>query len=855
MTGDTHVFSFLLDRTGRVVDKGNDFSRFLLSDQVDDSQWTIFKDYFFCDEQIFPLMGDDKLLSGDYKVVFNPHGICKEYLPDVKFNLTLRVFKQTVGEDLVFCSLVQDITNRQNYHSDQKEIITEKFKHSLLPIFEGSVLLIDRQAVVKDVLWNGPNGLVFTFGLQQGVAILPMLSKKLADYFRRVLAEVDETGTLRRFSQRLVGRHGDLYIEGCVYKYNTGEFVLYIVDYSRQHKIENERLGFSLFPYENPNPVMRVNRFGRIIFANDSALRLLKIIGNNTSRIVSQELRAVIKKVCTTGYSDHFKLKVGKETYQMNCIKSLKDNQVNIYGTNITVAEKNLDKLRRQSLYMKSIINATGDSIVLITKKHEILFYNRSTAELAMKMVGNPVSSWRNITDFIPSQFISQFNFLTKQIAAGELDHFESELKVNSTDGKLHYFLVRITPVQDKATGQLLGLCMFLSDITEVKKVNIEVVRQRNFYESILNNLPTDIAVFDSDHRYLFINPHGIRDENLRAWMIGKTDYDYAAMKGLSTVMADGRRSYFNSAIKSRQSVTFEDKIVKGGQATYMMRKFYPVVDEKLNSVKVVLGYGLDITSVKESEQAALRSEENLRKANLVLERFNDQLLQYSSIVSHNLRAPVANLLGLMDFFEKDIPGGESNDILIDQMVTSVRRMDRILKDLNEILAMRDTSQLVFEQIPLKPLLEDITNELGEIFRDAHVQLEIKVDPDISAYGIKAYTRSILYNLLSNAVKYRDREKETPRVSVDIQQSIDTTVLTVEDNGLGIDLKRYGDKLFGLYKRFHEKVAEGSGMGLHIVKSQVRIMGGDIQVFSQPGVGTRFELTLNNQPNGRSSID
>lgn len=850
-----HAFSLVVNRVGKIVERGDDFTKLLVSDQGDHTQWTAFRDYFFCDDHIFPLLGENKLLQSDYKVVFNPHGILKNYLPDVKFHMTLHVFKQAAGEDMVFCSFVQDFGHSHPLPNVHTDLITDKFKHSLLPLFEGSVLLIDRQAVVKDVLWNGPDGLVFSFGLQQGVSILSMLRDKLGNYFKRVLAEVEETGALRRFSERLVGRHGELYIDGGVYKYNTDEYVLYIVDRSRQRKIEKERLGFSLFPYENPNPVMRVNRFGRIIFANDSALRLLKHIGNNTSRLVSQELRAVLKKVYATGYADYFKLKVGKETYLMNFVMSHQDNQVNIYGSNITIAEKSHDKLRRQSLYMESIINATGDSIVLVNKKHEILFYNRSSTELAKKMVGNPVSSWRNLADFIPSQFIPQFDFVTAQIAAGELNRFESELKFPSMEGTLHYFLIRITPIMDRATGQFFGLCMFLSDVTEVKKVNKEVVRQRNFYESILNNLPTDIAVFDPSHKYLYINPRGVRDEKLRHWMIGKTDFDYAALKGLSTEMAESRRIFFNQALEQRESILFEDKIVKDGNAQWMLRKFYPVIDEKKDTVKMVLGYGLDITSIKESEQAALRSEEKLRKANIVLERFNDQLLQYSSIVSHNLRAPVANLLGLMDFFDREADEGGSNNIILDQMLVSVKRMDRILKDLNEILAMRDTSQLTFEQIHLKPLVEDMADELREIFKNTHIQLDIQIPTDITVYGIKAYTHSILYNLLSNAVKYRDKEKETPRITVSAKRTNVTTVLAVEDNGLGIDLKRYGDKLFGLYKRFHDKVAEGSGMGLHLVKSQVQIMGGDIQVSSEPGVGTRFEVTLINESNGRSSTD
>jgi len=135
--------------------------------------------------------------------------------------------------------------------------------------------------------------------------------------------------------------------------------------------------------------------------------------------------------------------------------------------------------------------------------------------------------------------------------------------------------------------------------------------------------------------------------------------------------------------------------------------------------------------------------------------------------------------------------------------------------------------------------VESIVNfeELNDIDIEYHIPDDFRVD------AIKGYLQSILHNLITNAIKYRDPEK-APYVKVHAGRKDDqSTWFAVEDNGLGLDLKEYKDKLFGLYTTFH-KHEDSSGIGLFVTKNQVLAMNGDIDVESEPGIGSTFKVTL-----------
>src|SRR5580704_5233136 len=167
--------------------------------------------------------------------------------------------------------------------------------------------------------------------------------------------------------------------------------------------------------------------------------------------------------------------------------------------------------------------------------------------------------------------------------------------------------------------------------------------RQKAFYENILNKLPTDIAVFDAEHRYLFVNPGAISNEEYRKYIIGKDDYEYVAYRNRDISVAHARREKFLEAKNTRKEVRWEDSLrdPQGNMITHL-RRMFPVFDDH-GELTLVIGYGLDITDRKimEEKQAALVKQLSSR---------NTKLTDFCSIVSHNLRAPLVNMSMLADF-------------------------------------------------------------------------------------------------------------------------------------------------------------------------------------------------------------
>ena len=155
---------------------------------------------------------------------------------------------------------------------------------------------------------------------------------------------------------------------------------------------------------------------------------------------------------------------------------------------------------------------------------------------------------------------------------------------------------------------------------TKLIGLNAEIENQKMFYEAILNSLPSDVAVFDKDHRYLFVNPQGIQDKKTRKFMIGKDDFDYVKFKGGSDEKAVLRRKMFKKIMKTKLHETWTDEFVqKNGSRKVVQRSIGPIFDEK-GKFRFVIGYGVDITKRIETE------EENLKLA-LVVKNTNNGVL------------------------------------------------------------------------------------------------------------------------------------------------------------------------------------------------------------------------------------
>jgi signal transduction histidine kinase len=178
---------------------------------------------------------------------------------------------------------------------------------------------------------------------------------------------------------------------------------------------------------------------------------------------------------------------------------------------------------------------------------------------------------------------------------------------------------------------------------------------------------------------------------------------------------------------------------------------------------------------------------------------------------------------------------------LLGQIKNTAQKLDTIITDLNVILNETRKESSVNQLISVSELIENIKDLMGiKDNRDVDIQYELEV---MEFYSIKGYIYSILYNLISNSIKYKKLNKSAlVRIKT---KKIDSSTIYIEvsDNGMGIDLNKHGAKLFGFYKRFHDHI-EGKGIGLHITKTQVEIMGGKIMVESQINIWSVFKIYL-----------
>jgi PAS domain S-box-containing protein len=371
----------------------------------------------------------------------------------------------------------------------------------------------------------------------------------------------------------------------------------------------------------------------------------------------------------------------------------------------------------------------------------------------------------------------------------------------------------------------------------DLKLISEQLDRQKAFYENILNKLPTDIAVFDSEHRYLFVNPGAISKEEYRKYIIGKDDYEYAAYRNRDISVAHSRRAKFLEARETGKEIRWEDSLTDPhGNVITHMRRMFPVYDEK-GELSQVIGFGIDITDRKimEEKQAALVKQ---------LSANNSQLIDFCSIVSHNLRAPLVNISMLVDFIEASADPSEQK-MLIAKLRPVIDNLHATFNELVESIQVRQDQEIQREQVCLEACMKRTVDGLQtEINR-----LDAQIKTDFSAVSVieypPQYLNSIIQNLVSNSLKYHYPGRK-PVISVRTEKAGDNVILSVSDNGLGIDLVKHKENFFKIGKVFHRH-PNAKGFGLYMTKTQVEAMGGRIWVESVPNEGSVFFIEFANR--------
>jgi signal transduction histidine kinase len=236
-----------------------------------------------------------------------------------------------------------------------------------------------------------------------------------------------------------------------------------------------------------------------------------------------------------------------------------------------------------------------------------------------------------------------------------------------------------------------------------------------------------------------------------------------------------------------------------------------------------------------------VEKNQQLLETNAELINHNNDLQQFSYTISHNLRGPLASITGLLSLVNEN-EMGPANTPLMAHFKSSVSALETTIHDLGGIIDTRNRITRLRQLISWAGLMENVKTQLAKDIEDNQVEFITSFDAAPEIFSVRPMVQSILYNLVSNAIKYRHTDRPC-KVQISTREADGFIMLEISDNGMGIDLKRFGDKLFTLYKRFHNHT-EGKGLGLFLVKLQTEALGGQIEVRSQIDKGTTFLVKL-----------
>lgn len=413
-------------------------------------------------------------------------------------------------------------------------------------------------------------------------------------------------------------------------------------------------------------------------------------------------------------------------------------------------------------------------------------------------------------------------------------EKWQDEYRFQCADGSYKYVFDRGFLVKDKE-GKPIRMIGAIQDVTKQK----EEEQRLRLLETVITQTKDAVMITDIDTtnevipNIIFVNSAftdmtGFKSEEV----IGKSPVMFFGPKSdilefdkLKTAIQEYRECFV-------ESISYK----KNGEEFWINFSMIPVTNkdgEHSHWISIQRDVTEEKNKVKEREQLIRELTQN-----------NKDLKQFSYITSHNLRAPLSNLTGLLNLVE-DMP---IEDPELKEIITgftkSTHLLNETINDLVKVVIIKDNPSIQKEKVLIKEIFENVFNQLSFLIGMHKPILKIDLE-EVTILNInKSYLESIFLNLLTNAIKYRSENRQL-RVTISSKVINDDLILTFKDNGIGIDLVRNKDKIFGLYQRFHNH-PDSKGLGLYLVKSQVEAMGGNINVTSTVDKGTTFTIIFKN---------
>lgn len=465
---------------------------------------------------------------------------------------------------------------------------------------------------------------------------------------------------------------------------------------------------------------------------------------------------------------------------------------------------------------MVQVETATGRFLETNKRFRELCGY---TAAELKKM------NFKDISD--PSE-IDRNVALMNQLLNGEIQEYSLEKSLIQKSGKILWINLSVSPLWKKNSPGTTHISIIV-DITERVEAQKELMQKERRYRALVENGAEIVTIFSKEGWTLYSSPSGEK-------LSGYTEAEIKSINLGSLVHPDdykGFQEQLQTAIQNPKQPVFGDPvrlINKAGEWRWAESTITNLLGDP--NINGIVGNFRDISEKKEAEL-------NLNKSYQMVMEQNRRLLNFSYIVSHNLRSHSSNIQAILNLYNTT-DNTEERANYIGLLFKVGDALNETLDDLNEVVSISANLDLNVQQLNINEYLDKTLDLIEVQIQEKAAVIERQVPDSMVVEFNPAYLESVLLNFLTNAIRYREQERPL-RISITGVQENGSWVLMIKDNGIGIDLDRHADKLFGLYKTF-TRSATARGVGLFITKNQINAMGGTVSVESEVGVGTTFKV-------------
>ncbi len=427
--------------------------------------------------------------------------------------------------------------------------------------------------------------------------------------------------------------------------------------------------------------------------------------------------------------------------------------------------------------------------------------------------------------------YVSVVNSLQNTLNSN-VNVWSAEYRYLKSNGEYANVIDKAVIIRD-SNNKAIRLIGAMQDVTKAKQEE----QQLKLLESVITN-STDSVLITEAEPFDLPGPRILYVNNAFTKMTGYTKEEVI---GKTPRILQGPNSDKEELAKMKEAMrkweNYEIETInykKSGEEYWVNFSIVPVAD--------ATGWYTHWIAIERDVTARKKAEEEKLKLISELTASNKELKQFSYITSHNLRAPVANLLGIFNILDVSSIKDEFTLQLIDGLKSSTLKLNETLNDLIKILVVKENINLPVDQLEFEETLLNVSNSIDSLIFNSRTRIVSDFSETKTVQFNKSYLESIFLNMITNSIRYAKPEFD-PVINITSKVVNGKTQLIFEDNGLGMNMERVRNDIFGLYKRFHNH-SESKGIGLYLVHSQITALGGKIDVESEVGKGTKFVITF-----------